>query len=246
MTRAVSALGAILIALSMSAACAHGRERTASPLRGPMPPELQQVIDNGLPLTGPHVEFEGDLAIPPTLRGVPTTSTVTLQTTPGPHPPVEQTRQMMRAAAVDQPRVKAALGSRFALLAGGWLEPEKGRESAPADDRYQMVFYNYSDNRVVTVISSPRGEVIDVQSRSPKVQPPESAEEIEAAAAIVRRDDRYAAATRTLRVRGIQTEGRGDHRTLYLTFYEPNRRRAVYEATVDMTAGTVLSARALQ
>jgi hypothetical protein len=234
-----------LIGVSAAAGCAHGPERSAEPLRGPAPAELRDLVDRGLAVSGERVQFEDERSIPPRLKGVPTDSTVKLQIVPGQRPPVAQTRQSMRARAVGDPRASAALGKRFALLSSGWLEVEKGREVA-ADDRYRMIFYNYDANQVVTVIVSTGGDVMDVLASAPTVQPPESREEVEVAAAIVRSDERYAALTRGLTVRGIQTEGRGDHRTLYLTFYEPNRRQAVYEATVDMTAGKVLKARAIR
>ncbi len=236
----------LTIGLSLASGCAARREGSAVVVTGPPPAELQELVTGGLALSGDRVEFDGDLSIPPVLRGVPATSTIKLQITPGSRPPVEETRQRMRALAVGHTRAKAALGNRFALLSSGWLEVDKSREPSAADDRYQMVFYNYTGNRIVTVVASAAGEIVDVRAQRPEVQPPESAEEIEAAAGVVRADERYGPATRNLRVRGIQTEGRDDHRTLYLTFYEADRRQAVYEATVDMTAGRVLSARALR
>jgi hypothetical protein len=231
----------------MATSCArvNVKEPDASPLRGTVPPDLRELAARGLAVEGERVQFDGDLTIPPTLKGFPAVSTVRPEIVPGQRPPAEEARQRMRAMAVENPRIKEALGRRFALLSSGWLDVEKGKEETAAD-RYQMVFYSYDKNQVVTAIASSRGEVLDMRASTPKVQPPESREEVEAAAAIVQGDERHAARTKELQVRGIQTEGQGDHRTLYLTFYERNRRRAVYEATVDMTVGKVVRARAIQ
>lgn len=149
----------------------------------------------------------------------------------------------MRTAAVGNPRVQALLGERFSLLASGWLENDKDRSAGTAD-RYQMTFYNYASDHVVTVLASSAGEVIDASAEPVRVQPAESHEEVEAAAEIVRKDPHYGNSIAGLRARGIQTEGAGTHRYLYLLFYREPRTPAVFEATVDMSAVRVVAARA--
>jgi hypothetical protein len=157
---------------------------------------------------------------------------------------MQESRQSMRTAAVSNPRVRAALGERYALLKSGWLDADK---DAPADtERYQLTFYNYANNQVVTVVTSRQREVLDVQSAPARVQPAESREEVDAAVEIVRRDERYGRLVKDLRGRGIQTPGEGKDRYLYLLFYREPRTPALVEATVNMSTGKVVAARSLR
>jgi hypothetical protein len=173
-------IGVLLASLSMATGCGRDKEPDASPVRGTVPRDLQEIAAHGLAVEGERVQFDGDLTVPPTLKGFPAVSTVRLEIVPGQHPPAEETRQRMRAMAVQNPRIKEALGKRFALLGSGWLDVEKGKDETPAADRYQLVFYNYDKNQVVTVIASGRDEVLDLRASAPSVQPPESREEVEA------------------------------------------------------------------
>ncbi|MFM2400467.1 MAG: hypothetical protein RL341_2624 [Pseudomonadota bacterium] len=238
-------LAGVLVAAMPFAGQAQEREPRASVLRGEIPPELRALAEQGLKLQGPRVLFDGKFNFPPKLKGFAAESGLQLDIKPSRRLPVADAREKFRAVAVSHPRVKELLGERFALLSSGWLDPDKDQdERAEANsDRYQLVFYNYSRNQVVTAVTTSTGELVDATARTVKVQPAESHEEVQAAADIVRAHPRHGPATKGLRARGIQTEGRGDHRFLYLTFYQENSKRAAYEATVDMTAGKIVAAR---
>jgi hypothetical protein len=225
-----------------------GGELNAVPVRDALPPELQSLREQGLAVRGDRVIFEGELDFPPKLKGVPITSGARPAVTPGTRPSMQESRLSMRAAAVANPRVRAALGERFSLLGSGWIEADK---DAPADaERYQLSFYNYARNEVVTVVTSRAREVLEVQSAPARVQPAESREEVDAAIEIVRRDERYGRLVKDLRGRGIQTPSPGADkdrdRYLYLLFYREPRTPAGVEATVNMSAGKVVAARPLR
>ncbi len=222
------------------------RDAEATPISGQLPAELKALQTQGLELRGDRVVFEGVLNFPPKLKGVPTTSSVKLDVTPGPRPSVREARQPMRAAAVADPRVKDAIGDRYSLLVSGWLDAPKGTDTSPAEDRYRMIFYNYAKNAVVTVIASRQGQELEISSEPVRVQPAESREEVDAAIEIVRSDPRYGQLIETQTGRGIQTEGRENNRYLYLLFYREPRTPATFEATVDMSAGRVVEARPLR
>lgn len=238
------ALASVLVVLPLLSN-AQEREPTPSVLREDIPPELRVLQERGLKLEGPRVRFQGKFNFPPKLKGFATESSFQPDIKPGRRASVAEARTKFRDIAVHIPRMKELLGERFALLSSGWLEIEKDQEerSDAEADRYELVFYSYSNNQVVTAVATSTGELVDTSTRTVDVQPPESREEIDAAAAIVRAQKYHGKATKGLAVRGIQTEGKGDHRTLYLTFYKENSKRAVYEATVDMTAGKVIFAR---
>ena len=222
-----------------------GGEPNALALREALPAELVALRDAGLALRGERVEFDGEFAFPPRLKGVPVTSGVRPAIVPGTRPSRAESRQAMRLVALSSPRVRSVLGDRFALLRSGWLDDDK-EASVTSADRYQLIFYNYASNEVVTVITSPAREVIDVKSAAAEVQPAESREEVDAAIAILRRDERYAHSIKDLRGRGILTPGPGRDRYLYLLFYREPRTPALFEATVNMSSGKVVDARPLR
>jgi hypothetical protein len=222
----------------------ESKEETGpAPLGDSLPPELKALRDSGLEFAGDHVVFDDAFSVPPKLKGRPTTSTVKLEYTAGTRPAPLESRRDMSAAAMADPKVTAALGGRHAMLKSGWLDPDKEADSAGAEERYQSAYINYAKNEVVTVLQSARGEVLKVVSEAATVQPAESREEVDSAIALVRADPRYAKAVRGLPGRGILTEGGNGHRWLFLLFYRKSQPKAVFEATVDMTAGTVVSAR---
>lgn len=221
------------------------KEQNATPLKGDLPADLKVLKESGLVIQGDRVIFEDQRSFPPKLKGQWAESGIKPEITPGRRLNIQETRKTMRASAVENPKVIAVIGKRFSLLTSGWLDNEKDKEDS-SSDRYQLVFYNYANNHVVTVITSDKGEIQDIHSRPVTVQPAESREEVEAAANILRANARYASATKDLLVRGIQTEGRGQNRYLHLWFYRENRTPAAFEAVVDISAGKVVSARSLR
>ena len=243
------------------AAVGPGGELNPALLREAPDTALVALREQGLALRGERVEFDGELAFPPKIKGATAVPTAKLQVVPDARPARVEARQTARAAALANPRVRAAIGERFALLRSGWLDDplrddkrddKRDDQAAPAPaERYQLTFYNYARNEVVTVLTARAREVIDVQSAPVKVQPAESREEVDAAVEIVRRDERYGRQVQGLRGRGIQTPApdanRADNdRYLYLMFYREPRTPAVFEATVNMSAGKVVAARPLR
>ena len=77
------------------------------------------------------------------------------------------------------------------------------------------------------------------------VQPPEVLEDADVAAAIVRRDPRLAGGSDEVAVRGIADRGVTSPSPGASDRCQRNSRRAVREATVDMTVGTVVTVRAI-
>lgn len=224
---------------------APGGDPNPAPVREALPAELQVLREQGLALRGERVELEGKLDYPPRIKGAPATPGVRPAVVPGPRPSMRESRQSMSTAALGNPRVRAALGERFALLGSGWLDNDKDAPPS-ADERYQLTFYNYARNEVVTVTTSPKREILDVQSAPARVQPAESREEVDMAVNIVRRDERHGRLVANLRGRGIVTPGPDSDRYLYVLFYREPRTPAVAEATVNMSAGKVVAARSLR
>lgn len=220
----------------------RGSELSAMPLREPLSPDLAALRDQGLEFRGAHVEFVGELDLPPSLKDVPATSSTHLRILPSGRPPIRVERETQRAVALASPSVALTLGNRFALLRSGWVETAK---DAPQSNRYQLTFYNYSKNELVTVTTE-RREVVEVKISTVTVQPSESGEEVDLAIGIVRQDDRHGRHVEHLLGRGIQTpspKGEDDpDRYLFLMFFREARTAAVFAATVNMSAGHVESA----
>jgi hypothetical protein len=217
-----------------------------TPLRGELPQDLRPFRERGVsPLEDrERVIFENSRELPPRLRGRTPDSNVTLDIVPSQRPNVADMRGSMRDLALADPRVRSAVGERFSLLGGGWLEPEKGQEAPPGGGRFQLLFYSYSRNRPVRVVASGNG-IVEVTARTRGEQPAESREEVEAAADIVRSDARRREQVAGLAVQGLQTPAprASKNRHLYVTFHRPGETGAVYEARVDMTAGRVVAFR---
>jgi hypothetical protein len=218
------------------------KEPTAQPLRGELPEHLKTFKERGLPPIGDRVTFEDTRALPPKLKGRTVDENFRPEIIPSKRAPVAEMRTKMRAAALGDPRVRKALGERFSLLGSGWLEPPKDKAADTANERYQLIFYSYGRNRAVKVIAS-GDDINEVVTLKAGVQPAESQEEVELAAAIIRRNPRLRAPLDGLLARGIVTPSKTDNRQLYVTFYKKDRPAAVFQATVDMTSGRVLNPR---
>jgi hypothetical protein len=256
MSRCVKLNGIVLCA-ALASACAQvkgpdpepspgpGGELNAVSVRDTLPAELVALRDEGLALRGERVVFDGEFDVPPKLKGVPATSDLRLDIVPGARLSRAESLQSMRSMALANPRVSAALGERYALLRSGWLDDEKDAV-AGSGERYQLTFYSYARNEVVTVVTGRGREVIEVQSQAAQAQPAESREEVDAAVEIVRRDERFGPMVKDLRGRGILTPGPGRDRSLYLMFYRAARTPALFEATVNMSTGKVVDARPLR
>jgi hypothetical protein len=226
-------------------AAQEAREASPAPLRGKLPEYLQQFKARGLPPVGEHVEFENLETFPPKLRGLSVDPKFRLDIKAGTRPAMREARSSMRELALATPRVRDAVGRRFSLLGSGWLEAGKDNGKEAANDRYRLVFYNYERNAAVNVVVE-RGKVIDVAMGKKGYQPAESSEEVEAAADLVKKDDRYRSSVEGMTARGIEKPSADGNRHLYVTFHKEKRTPAVFEADVDMTSGRLVTARRLQ
>ncbi|MFN0167941.1 MAG: hypothetical protein ACKV22_16065 [Bryobacteraceae bacterium] len=239
---------AISLALAVTpvwVAAQQTREASPAPIRGDLPEHLQKFKTGGLPPVGERVEFEGLETFPPKVKGLDVDPNFRLNIKPGTRPSVREARSKMREIAMADARVRASLGNRFALLGSGWLESSKDQGGDVTSERYRLVFYSYQNNVSVNVVVE-RNQVVDVVPGKKGYQPAESHEEVEAAADLVKRDDRYRALVEGLVARGIETPSEDGHRRLYVTFHKQKRTPAVVEATVDMTLGRVVIARRLR
>lgn len=136
-------------------------------------------------------------------------------------------------------RVTEALGKRFVVIGGGEASPVKERAQP---DMLWIEFYSYSNNRALKVRMI-GDKVIEVQQMPESYQPPESHEEVNAAAGIVQKDPRYKDIVGGLTVRGIQTPSENRNRHLYLLFYKEDKKSSVFWAIVDMTLEQVVKAK---
>lgn len=152
----------------------------------------------------------------------------------------------LRLLALQDARVRSALGERSAFVAAAELEPDKDRPLVPPGALpIRLTFYSYSNNFAVEVLMSGRG--VESVRRREGYQPPEGAEEIEAAIALARRDERLPSAVHGLDATAIVTErqpgqpGYG-HRVLHVSFSVPAADAPRYYALADLTDGNVITA----
>jgi hypothetical protein len=191
----------------------------------------------------PLVEFERNAGLPPMPKGRKLTNH-TLDVKADPDMLTNERVTAARAIAAKDERVKAALGSRFAFLHVGQVDPAKGA-SGPARRPIGVRFYSYSRNRGFDVMTD-GDKVTRIVPMRVGAQPPTSPEEVAAAADIVRRDPRHQKDVADLFVRGIVTPGTAGHRHLHLLFFKAkglNRGPAVFHVEMDVTASRVVHAR---
>lgn len=156
--------------------------------------------------------------------------------------PIAEIRAEALSKSQRDTRVTKILGERFTVIGGGKSSPVK---DAARSDMLWIEFYSYSNNQALKVRIK-GDEVVDIQQMPENYQPPESHEEVRAAAEIVRENPRYKDIVTDLTVRGIQTPGENRNRHLYLLFYKEGRKSSVFWATVDMTLAQVVKAKSTQ
>jgi hypothetical protein len=221
--------------LSASAASAQQSE----------PQYIRDYKQKGLPPIGKHIEFEDHGTFPPQPKGLQQTVGVTPDVKPDTRVATERLIAQSREVALRDPRVRSALGERFAVVGGGPVEPRKGGATAAQQAKTKLDFYSYSRNRAVTVFLTDN-RVVTVATKPEGFQPAEARTEVEAAAEIVKRDPRYAEIVRDLRVRGIEASKPRGNRELYLLFYRQEDTPAVFAVRVDMIRAEVVSAKAIR
>jgi hypothetical protein len=192
----------------------------------------------------PLVEFEHEAGLPPVIKGRKVTATQ-LEFKAAPDVLTTEAVASLREAALKDPRVKTALGARFFFLHAGPHDESKEAPVKAGAAPVRLRFYSYSADRAVQVDMA-EGKVLRVVPMRKGYQPPESPQEVQAAAEILRRDKRYTSALEGLFVRGILTPSPRRHRELYLLFFKGEgltRGPVLFDAVVDLSAGRVVSAR---
>ena len=211
-------------------------------VRGELPKYLKVFKERGLPAIGDHVIFVDDGALPPNLKAHTVDEDFHPEIIPSKRASVADMRTRMRAAALADPRVRAALGTRFSLLGSGWLDAPKDSGVDTANEPYQLTFYSYGRNRAVKVVAS-GSEITKVLTLKAGIQPAESQEEVELATTLILQNARLREMLQGHRARGIVTPSKTGNRQLYVMFYKDNQPAAVFQATIDMTLGRVVNSR---
>ncbi|HEV7243252.1 MAG TPA: hypothetical protein VGQ36_28765 [Thermoanaerobaculia bacterium] len=168
-----------------------------------------------------------------------------MPTTARPGAFTEAMEASLRTAALQDARVRTALGERFGYVAAAEVEPDKERPPNSATALpVRLTFFSYANNVAVEVLMSGRA----VENVNPRegYQPPAGAEEMEAAIALARRDDRLrgvqrmdATAIVTERQKGQPSYG---HRVLHVSFSVPGADAPGYYALVDLTDQKIVTA----
>jgi hypothetical protein len=195
----------------------------------------------GLKFTGPSEGFPPKVAGRTNVKPVPWTPIAGRLT--------EALDLQIRAAVVRDSRVRNLLGARYVHIDTAEVDPPK-RPSAPGGPGGRgpletlVTFYSYTGNTAVEV----RARGLDVVAATKRTgQPPETPEEVAAAAKLAGQDSRLRQLVQSLEADGIITEapqgspGFG-HRVLYITFSKPGSVRPLYVAAVDLTTNKVLAA----
>ena len=200
------------------------------------PKYIKQYESKGLPPVGKQITAEERSGLPPKLKGLTSRDDAELRVRPLSQRSTTELIFTLRDIALSDAKVKSAVGERFALLGGGQFQRKDVEKNA-----FKLHFYSYSKNQAITILLIDN-KVARIQAKPEGYQPPETHEEVEAGAEIVRRDPRFKKAIHDLTVRGIQTPSENGNRHLYILFYKENKTPAIFQATVDMSLGRVVEA----
>jgi hypothetical protein len=213
---------------------------TKSPLPAAVPPVHRLQFDD---------KGQGDLMLPRgssqagVLAGGPPDAGPALQ---------DEAVNKLQAAALADPRVRAALGDRFRLVEVETAEPMSSTSGCcPAPTHpSRLLFYSYAADTSVEVIL--RGDRVIAVTPRPGYQPPETEEEVAEAVSLARQDRRLVGKLEEYDGHGILTQpargwlwddaGQG-HRVIWVTFSKGREGRPHYGALVDLSAREVLNAR---
>jgi len=183
-------------------------------------------------------------AWPPMPKGA--TDVHTIPTVERPESLTDERVAAMKLAALADPNVRAALGTRFAYLTADELELPKGQTRPPGTAiPGVLAFYSHSGGMAVRVRMT--GPHVDAIERLPELQPAEGADEIAEAIGLARRDERITAAVASLAGYAMLTQPLDDkrpqgQRVLYVSFSKPEDDHSEYFATVDLIQQKVLAA----
>jgi hypothetical protein len=223
---------ALLLCLCLGAlAGAQSRpKRRPLPAKQPTPPVLE--------FTSPADGF------PPEVKGA--TNVRILDWTFHPGALTDEVETQAREVAVRDTRVSRLLGERFTYISADEIDPEGKRQRRPEEKlSLRLTFFSYSRNAAVRVILTPRRTVARAELVK-GYQPREGREEVEAAAALARREPRLGETTQGLSAYGLVVEpkpgrtGHG-HRVIHVVFTKGDEDLPRYSAIVDLTDQKVLA-----
>jgi hypothetical protein len=227
---------ALLLCLCLGAPA----EAQSRPKRRPLP--AKQPTPPTLAFTSPSEGF------PPEVKGA--TNVRVMEWTFRQGALTDEAEAKAREIAVRDARVRQLLGERFAYISADEIDPEGKRPRRPEETlSLRLTFFSYSENAAVRVILTPRRTVVRVV-RAELVrgyQPREGRKEVEAAAALARREPRLVERTQGLIPYGLLIEpspgrrGHG-HRVIHVVFTKGDEDLPRYSAIVDLTEQKVLAA----
>jgi hypothetical protein len=215
-------------------------------LLGP-PTAFAQAAKRPLPKEAPatpRLEFTGPAeGYPPEVRGATDVRVLPFYEFPGALTDALATRA--RTVALADPRVKSALGERFAYVSVDEIEPQLKRARKP-EERWplRMVFFSHSANAPVEVRLEPGGERVAAVRRGTR-WPHEGREEVEQAVKLARGDTRLRSEVEGLLGEALVIEpakgmaGYG-HRVLHVTFRREEEDGPRHIAIVDLTEQKVV------
>lgn len=207
------------------------------------PDYLKAYERSGFPIIDDPVEFSDAHAFPPRLKGLAVDKDAKVEFR-AEGADIEQRMVSTTSLAFRDERVKAVAGQRYAALGGGTIDAEKGARRAEDGD-IAVDIYNYDTNRSYRAILL-GDRVVSVRPWPKGYQPKETRAEVQAAAGIVAKDPAHARRVAGLTARGLRAPSERGDRLLYLLFYKGKERPALYEATVNMSKGRVVSAKPLR
>jgi len=204
----------------------------------PPPKGFGTLRDKGFPAG--KIEFESpSKEFPPRPKGYRESKPVPFQTI---QVPATEGAQQFQRLALEDDRVRQALGKRYVHITTGPVSRDKAEKDA-APEATLVRYYGYEKGNTVDVIIGPDNRVRTVQVVR-GLQPPETPEEIKAAHRIALQTSNVKERIKDLSITGILSEPQAiglpqDQRVIYLTFRSPNNE-IVHVAWVNLTAQQII------
>jgi hypothetical protein len=164
----------------------------------------------------------------------------------------EELALTLRNAALNDERVHATLGERFAHINTDLIPARKGQQHDCAEPlATRLIFFSHSNKIAVEVRM--RGAYVHEVNESPGFQPPEGSDEIREAICLARADERIKERVQLLSADAILLPGSPEDlgygcRMIWVTFTDPaeteDEKPALFSAAVDLIQKKVVLARA--
>lgn len=148
-----------------------------------------------------------------------------------------------RSFVLQNSRVKALIGSRFAVTAIAEPEPTKGGSLSEKVSDLNVYIYSYTFNRPL-LVKLKNNEIVQTDTLS-RIVLSESLEEIQAAITLAKTDPTVKARSTNLEANASLTfpekgkEGYGN-RLFFVTFSEKNNRLPQFSTVVDLTLNKII------